>query len=300
MNSAALLLLFPLLSALPGLTRADVGDFSPCLYFFYRERPPQGLDGTPLCQRYMNRYHFASLYSRGRRTPRFSGYAFSPPAGTRPPPEWKYEPQLANSKADGNMIPFPYPPQHVDQNVVESQAVQKDYVNSTYTRGHLNPSLHHSDNQTRMATFTLTNVVPQKAGSNDGPWADLENHVNKILQSHCHGEAYIVTGVIPYETERWLKNEGRVAIPEYLWSAYCCVNYSRGLPESLQQVFPTYAAIGRNDPNSTQEIVPVHPPRKKEEYGYDVRLMPLTTLEKYLQERFKVPVSVFHQQCSGA
>ncbi|XP_060776366.1 endonuclease domain-containing 1 protein-like [Neoarius graeffei] len=289
-----------LLSVLLGLCDGDVGDFSPCLSFFYRNQPPTGIMGTPICQRYKNLYHFATLYSRERRTPWFSGYMFSPPQGKRPRGDWKFEPQLANSKADGNMALFPIPPEKVSQNVVESQAVQEDYTNSTYTRGHLNPSQHHNDTDARRATFTLTNVVPQRTASNDGPWANLESHVNQILREHCLGEAYIVTGMIPYEKDRWLKDEGRVAIPEYMWSAYCCQNYSQDLPDSLKDIFPTFGAIGRNDPNSTQEIVPVDPHRKKEVRGYDVRLMPLPILEGYLKKRYRTSIRVFVQQCSRA
>ncbi|KAB5586642.1 hypothetical protein PHYPO_G00004030 [Pangasianodon hypophthalmus] len=295
MRSAVLLL-----SALLSLGHGDVGDFSPCLSFFYRARPPTGMTGTPICQRYKNQYHFATLYSRERRTPWFSGYVFSPAQGKRPRGEWKYEPQLANSKADGNMVLFPIPPAKVDQNVVESQAVQNDYTNSTYTRGHLNPSQHHNDTVVRRATFTLTNVVPQQPASNDGPWANLETHVSKILKEYCLGKAYIVTGVIPYEKDRWLKDEGRVAIPEYMWSAYCCQNYSQDLPKSLNDIFPTFGAIGRNDPNSTQEIVPVDPHKKKEERGYDVKAMPLSILEGHLKKRYRMSISVFDQQCSRA
>lgn len=196
------------------------------------------------------------------------------------------------------MIPFP--PGPLDQNVVESQAVELDYINSTYSRGHLNPSLHHHTHEDRSATFTLTNVVPQKAGSNDGPWEVLEQTVNKTLSAYCLGEAYIVTGIIPYlNDERWLKNH-RVAVPEYMWSAYCCPNYNDSLPEKLKDFFPTYAAIGRNDCNSTEEIVPVNKTAKKQFRGFDVRPMPLETLEMYLKDRFNTVVSVFYEQCSGS
>lgn len=196
------------------------------------------------------------------------------------------------------MIPFP--PGPLDQNVVESQAVEPDYINSTYSRGHLNPSLHHQSRETRSATFTLTNVVPQKVGSNDGPWEFLEQDVNNTLAAYCLGEAYIVTGVIPYRSdERWLKNH-RVAVPEYLWSAYCCPKYNQSLPEQLSATFPTHAAIGRNDPNSTEEIVPINKTAKRQFRGYDVRRMSLETLEMYLKDRFNAVVSVFYEQCSGS
>ncbi|XP_028826081.1 endonuclease domain-containing 1 protein-like [Denticeps clupeoides] len=271
----------------------DVGDFSPCLNLFHRSWPPKVIGGTPICQRYENRFHFATLYGRQRRSPWFSAYIFSPPAGKRPRADWMFEPQLASSRADGNMVPFP--PGPVDQNVVESQAVDDDYKNSRFTRGHLNPSLHHTDHRDRVATFTLTNIVPQRPESNDGPWASLEGHVSNVLTKYCQGPSYIVTGIIPYVRDRWLKN--RVAIPEYMWSAYCCLNHSRNLPENLTDTFPTFAAIGRNDPNSTEEIVPVDRSKKKQA-GYDVRAMPLVELEEHLARRFGTEVSVFHERCA--
>ncbi|XP_074519822.1 endonuclease domain-containing 1 protein-like [Halichoeres trimaculatus] len=276
---------------------ANVGDFAPCLQFFYKSWPPKGLSGTPICQRYQNQYRFATLYSRARRSPWFSGYLYTAPAGKRPSAEWKFEPQLAYPEADGNMIPFP--PGPLDQNVVESQAVDLDYINSTYSRGHLNPSLHHHISEDRYATFTLTNVTPQKAGSNDGPWEALEQTVNKTLDAYCLGEAYVVTGVIPYQgDEHWLKN--RVAVPEYMWSAYCCPRYNHSLPEELKHKFPSFAAIGRNDRNSTEEIVPVDQTAKKQFRGYDVRKMSLQTLEVYLKDRFNSVITVFNEQCSGS
>lgn len=76
------------------LCAADVGDFAPCLQFFYMSWPPKGLAGTPICQRYINQYRFATLYSRPRRSPLFSAYLYTAPAGKRPPASWKYEPQV--------------------------------------------------------------------------------------------------------------------------------------------------------------------------------------------------------------
>ncbi|XP_017293567.1 endonuclease domain-containing 1 protein-like isoform X1 [Kryptolebias marmoratus] len=292
LQTSLLLLVF---AAACSLCAADVGDFTPCLHFFYRSWPPKGLEGTPICQRYNNSYRFATLYSRPRRSPWFSGYLYTVPTGKRPKASWKYEPQLAYPGADGNMAPFL--PQPVDLNVVESQAVELDYINSTFSRGHLNPSLHHQTHACRSATFTLTNVVPQRIGSNDGPWEILEQTVNMTLSAYCLGEAYVVTGIIPYRGKGpWIKN--RVAVPEYMWSAYCCPSYNHSLPEELRDSFPTFAAVGRNDQNSTEEIVPIDKTAKKQFRGYDVRQMPLKTLEMYLKDRFNTVISVFYEQCA--
>ncbi|XP_028826067.1 endonuclease domain-containing 1 protein-like [Denticeps clupeoides] len=272
----------------------DVGDFSPCKSFFYQSTPPVGINGTPICQRYKNMFRFATLYDRQRRSPWFSAYIFSDATNEKAKTKvsWMYEPQLANGSADGNMIPFPNAT--MEQNVVENQAVQQDYKNSSFSRGHLNPSQHHRDQQDRDATFTLTNIVPQRAEFNNGPWNVLEDTVKKRLIKYCKGPAYIITGIIPYKTERWIKN--RVAIPEYLWSAYCCPDYSSN--ESISNKFPTFAAIGCNDNQTTIEMD--NGTVSNSQKVYNVKPIPLDKLEEHLIERFGTEVRLFKNQCSTA
>lgn len=88
-------LYFVAISTLSYVSEGDVGDFSPCLNFFYRYWPPIGFNGTEICQNYTNKYHFATLYSRERRSPWFSAYQYTTPAGKRPRGVWKYEPQVS-------------------------------------------------------------------------------------------------------------------------------------------------------------------------------------------------------------
>ncbi|CAL8264041.1 unnamed protein product [Lota lota] len=286
-----------LLATLVGLVVGEVGDFSPCLRFFHRDAPPTGIPPawcyTPVCQRFRNQYRFASLYDRQRRAPLYSAYLLTPASGKRPKSLWMYEPQLAFSGANPEMQVFTKTP---DQNVIESQAVLLDYSNSTYTKGHLNPSLHHHDREDRKATFTLTNIVPQKKGSNGGPWATLEEGVRARLEEFCLGPAHVITGALPYASgQRWINN--RVAVPEYMWSAYCCPSYNASLPRSARPFFPTYAAVGRNDPQSGEEIVPVDPKARSSVRGYDVRRMPLADLEEVLRQRLAMPITLFQGQC---
>uniref|UniRef100_A0A3Q2Y5R8 Endonuclease domain-containing 1 protein-like n=1 Tax=Hippocampus comes TaxID=109280 RepID=A0A3Q2Y5R8_HIPCM len=201
--------------------------------------------------------------------------------------------QLAFSHASPEMKPFNTP---VDQNVLESQAVLEDYKNSNYTRGHLNPSMHQKTREDRVATFTLTNVVPQRAGSNSGPWNSLEKGMLKKFKTFCEGPMYVITGAMPYANgTRWINN--RVSVPEYMWSAYCCPSYKAKLPRDVRPLFPTFAAVGRNDRNSGEEIVPVNPKVRNSLRGYDVRKMPLDTLEDILAQRLAMPISLFEGQC---
>lgn len=184
----------------------------------------------------------------------------------------------------------------VDQNVIDSQAVVQDYKNSNYTKGHLNPSMHQKTEVNREATFTLTNIVPQRAGSNSGPWSILEREVLGKFKAFCNGSMYVITGAMPYRSgAQWINN--RVSVPEYMWSAYCCPSYSASLPESAKPFFPTYAAVGRNDRNSSEEIVPVNVKARASVRGYDVRRMSLEDLEGILRQRLAMPISLFHGQC---
>uniref|UniRef100_A0A3B4HCU4 Uncharacterized protein n=1 Tax=Pundamilia nyererei TaxID=303518 RepID=A0A3B4HCU4_9CICH len=229
-------------------------DFKPCIEFFYAETIPQGISGDyqALCQHYENQYHFATLYDRNRRIPLYhSAYILSPGDGPRPKnTNWMIEPRILSYYTTYNYQ------KHPDQNVKNSQAVNEDYKHSGYTRGHLAPSGHQQTEEDKEATFTLTNIVPQMEKFNNGPWS-LQDE--KMLERFnvCMPKMYVITGVM-------------VTVPEYFWTAYCCPTFTAG-PD--QNYFPTYAAVGRNDPNN----------------GYDVKEMSLEDLEKILQKWLKMP-----------
>uniref|UniRef100_A0A671UYP7 Uncharacterized protein n=1 Tax=Sparus aurata TaxID=8175 RepID=A0A671UYP7_SPAAU len=292
----------PLLLLLPwfyGLVLGEVSnDFSQCLDFFYEKTPPQGFkraEYQPICQRYKDEPRFATLYQPRHRTPLYSAYKLSFGKGqTGPISSSVFVSKLASPKAGPDMQPFPCT---IPKRVKNSQAVPEDYKNSGYTRGHLNPSMHHKIKADREATFTLTNIVPQQQSSNQHTWNHLEREVFHRFKAHCNRLMYVITGVMPYESEaHWIKK--RVSVPEYMWSAYCCPSYRRSLPESVRMFFPTYAAVGRNDRVSGEEIVPVNPDAKDRIRGYDVRRMPLQELEHILRRRLSMPrLRLFKRQC---
>lgn len=189
-----------------------------------------------------------------------------------------------------------FPRKRVNQNVKESQAVPDDYRNSSFTRGHLNPSMHQGTTEDREATFTLTNIVPQKKASNAGPWNDLEKEVSRNFQDYCNGPMYVITGALLYASNNRRLNN-RVSVPEYLWSAYCCPSFSDQLPAAMKPFFPAYAAVGRNDPNSTEEIVPADVTAEDMVKGYGVKKMSVSALEDILNQRLASNISLFSRQC---
>jgi len=75
----------------------------------------------------------------------------------------------------------------------EPQASLADYSGSGYDRGHMCPS---ADRTLTVAanqqTFFLTNMVPQAANNNQGPWAVMENDLRAIARTGK--ELFIISG----------------------------------------------------------------------------------------------------------
>ncbi|CAN0398746.1 unnamed protein product, partial [Lampetra planeri] len=119
------------------------------------------------------------------------------------------------------------------EGVEDKQAVDGDYKNTAFDRGHLNPNFYQC-NEGRNATFTLTNAVPMDACFNRIKWYNYEKHTKAILQNMCPSpsKAYLITGVvpsklkIPISPDDWLEDEprtfDRISVPLYVWTAVCC------------------------------------------------------------------------------
>jgi len=75
----------------------------------------------------------------------------------------------------------------------EPQASLADYSGSGYDRGHMCPSADRTlSTQTNSKTFYLTNMVPQAANNNQGPWAVLENDSRTLVRAGK--ELFIISG----------------------------------------------------------------------------------------------------------
>ncbi|KAK3556746.1 hypothetical protein QTP70_016673, partial [Hemibagrus guttatus] len=238
-----LLALVLLLSSFSSLTLTEVVNSfkQSCPTFFIRnpEKPSDiiiptifsGCQYKKICQRWKNKYRFATVYDTVRRIPVYSAYTLLQAGKTERRDEWKIEPQLEDIeeyKPLKEMIDSPR-----EAGSIFNQAVDSDYKNINYTRGHLFPRQFAADQDQSDSTFTLTNIAPQKGDSN-GQWARLveEPMLNEIKQS-CKLDqnhlAYIVTGVVPGENWVTIKRDGKgykegINIPTHAWSAYCCTS----------------------------------------------------------------------------
>ena len=76
------------------------------------------------------------------------------------------------------------------------RAVDSDYTNSKFDRGHQAPSGDFTAQADWMVeSFFLSNIVPQVGvGFNRGIWKDLEDHVRDLARDR--GELYVVTGPV--------------------------------------------------------------------------------------------------------
>ena len=95
-------------------------------------------------------------------------------------------------------------------------------------------------------TFYFSNIVPQAADLNQGPWAILENFLGDLARSQ-NREVYIVTGVAG--NQGTVKNEGKIVIPTSTWKVAVIVPHDHGLSDvhSYQDV-EVIAVIMPNQP----------------------------------------------------
>ena len=78
------------------------------------------------------------------------------------------------------------------------QAINADYSNTGYDRGHLNPNFYQCG-EGRTATFTLTNAVPQDPCFNQQSWKKMEEVALKTMRKDCSfpgARRYFVSGIV--------------------------------------------------------------------------------------------------------
>lgn len=97
---------------------------------------------------------------------------------------------------------------------------QESYRRSGYDRGHMCPSGDRTNTQNNnLATFVMTNMIPQAPNNNQGPWAALEIYCRElVLQGK---ELYIYCGGNGLQG---FLDSGRVQIPERTWKTILVID----------------------------------------------------------------------------
>ena len=101
----------------------------------------------------------------------------------------------------------------------DKQIFTSDYTNGGFDRGHMARSFDRTAaNGDNASTFYLTNIVPQQADLNQGVWAQFENALGDSATKGGRA-VYIITGPLYSRSHglTFLKNEGKVAVPDSTW-----------------------------------------------------------------------------------
>jgi len=187
----------------------------------------------------------------------------------------------------------------------DKQIFTSDYTNGGYDRGHMARSADRTvANVDNAATYYLTNIVPQKADLNQGVWAQFENALGDSAKA---GRAvYIVTGPI-YSSSHplvFLKNEGKVAVPDSTWKVALIgpmnggAPFGRGNVQSWNDVsgltvlavnMPNDSGV-RNDP-WLKYLTTVD--RIEQSTGYDVLSLLQTNFQGALEAGDRSPTAAF-------
>lgn len=107
----------------------------------------------------------------------------------------------------------------------DHQALNKNYKGSGYQKGHLYPHCQNCDQDQAESTFTLTNAAPQEGKDNIKWYQQAEKLISNNIDKNCVAHKHVVTGVTPGQNTI----DGKVNIPKYYWSAYCCENQNKVL-----------------------------------------------------------------------
>ncbi len=128
-------------------------------------------------------------------------------------------------------------------------------------RGHLARSFDRTagslDNAT---TFYFSNIIPQAADQNQGPWAQMENDLGNFARNDDR-EVYVLAGVAG--NKGTLKNEGKVVIPTHTWKVALIMPRDQGLADVrdyrdvqvIAVIMPNEPGIRNNDWNSYRTTV---------------------------------------------
>lgn len=93
------------------------------------------------------------------------------------------------------------------------QVLSEDYSGSGYDRGHMCPSGDRTNSiPNNSATFLMTNIVPQLAANNQGPWEEFESYCRTLASQG--NEIYIFSG--PLGSAGTIA-QGNVTVPAQTW-----------------------------------------------------------------------------------
>jgi len=97
-------------------------------------------------------------------------------------------------------------------------------------------------------SYYLSNIIPQAAAVNQGPWKILEDTLGNLARFHDN-EVYVVDGVAG--SKGTVKGEGKIVIPASVWKVALVLPRDHGLADihDYRDIDEVIAVIMPNDPN---------------------------------------------------
>jgi endonuclease G len=124
---------------------------------------------------------------------------------------------------------------------------KSSYNRSGYARGHHCPSADRTNTvEDNSATFLMTNMMPQAANNNSGPWEKLEKYCRTLVSKGK--ELYIYAG--GYGSQGTI-DDGHVTIPSHTWKVIMVLESG---DNDLNRVTTTTRLIGVDMPNNNDQI----------------------------------------------
>ncbi len=124
---------------------------------------------------------------------------------------------------------------------------KSSYNKSGYARGHHCPSADRTNTvEDNSSTFLMTNMMPQAANNNSGPWEKLEKYCRTLVSQGK--ELYIYAG--GYGSQGTIDN-GHVTVPSHTWKVIMVLDTGEN---DLNRVTTTTRTIAVDMPNSNDQI----------------------------------------------
>ncbi len=163
-------------------------------------------------------------------------------------------------------------------------------------RGHMARSFDRTSGSLDNAnTYYFSNIVPQAADLNQGPWAILENFLGDLARTQ-NKEVYIIAGVAG--NKGTVKNEGKIVIPAQTWKVAVIMPRDQGLAnihdyrdiEVIAVIMPNEPGVRNVDWHTYQTTVDAVEALS----GYDLLALLPDNIERAVESNTKPPIAVLN------
>lgn len=168
-------------------------------------------------------------------------------------------------------------------------------------RGHLVRSFDRTSGSfDNASTFYFSNIIPQAADNNQGPWAQFENFLGDLAR-FSDREVYVIAGASG--SKGTVKNEGKITIPSVTWKVAVSLPRNAGLSSITRpQDMVVYAVLMPNDPgirNVPWETYETTVDAVEQASGYDLLALLRDDIEIAVESETSAPVAALDGPWSG-